>query len=149
MRAKNLKQRRSPEAYNRPEVYMSLVFKRCQMAKPSNLAFQGKFEVRNPNLLKKNFFSLLPGPVLNFRVTCWTPISVILEGLPIYRFRVILGRKIQICREKIFWTAPWASTGQYQSSTGPRSGPKQFFSANLKSTTQNYPKMIYWNNLSI
>jgi hypothetical protein len=48
-----------------------------------------------------------------------------------------------------FLTIPWASTGQYQSSTGPRSGPKKFFSANLKSTTQSYPKMIYWNNLSI
>ncbi len=31
--------------------------------------------------------------------------------VPIYHFRVILGRKFQICWEKFFWTTPWASTG--------------------------------------
>ncbi len=29
----------------------------------------------------------------------------------IYRFRVILGRRIQIRREKKIWATPWASTG--------------------------------------
>ncbi len=56
MRAENLKQRRSPEAYNRPEVHMLLVFKRCYIAEPSNISIQGKFEMRNSNLLKKKLF---------------------------------------------------------------------------------------------
>jgi hypothetical protein len=31
-------------------------------------------------------------------------------GLQIYCFRVILGRRIQIRREKIFWAPLWSST---------------------------------------
>jgi hypothetical protein len=38
MRAENLKQRRSPEAYNRPDVYMLLDFKRCYIVEPSNIS---------------------------------------------------------------------------------------------------------------
>jgi hypothetical protein len=28
-----------------------------------------------------------------------------------YGFRVILGRRIQICREKKIWAPPWSGTG--------------------------------------
>jgi hypothetical protein len=31
-------------------------------------------------------------------------------GLQIYRFKVILGRRMQIRREKIFWAPLWSST---------------------------------------
>ncbi len=70
------------------------------------------------------------------------------------KIRVILGRRIRICREKIFLTTSWVSTGillkqQFGTSLVPGSGPKIFFSVNLKSTTQSYPKTIYQNNLFI
>jgi hypothetical protein len=41
----------------------------------------------------------------------WTSVGINKQGLQIYRFKVILGRKIQIRREKIFLTTPWSSTG--------------------------------------
>ncbi len=71
--------------------------------------------MKNPNLLRKNFFHYSLGQYWTLTVTCWTPISVILEGLPIYRFRVILGRRIRICREKFFGPL----LGPVLASTGP------------------------------
>jgi hypothetical protein len=65
---------------------------------------------------------------------------------------IILARRIQIRREKIFWTTPWSSTGLLVKNIDMTSpvlahGVAQnfFFSTDLNSTTQNYPKTIYLN----
>ncbi len=65
-----------------------------------------------------------------------------------------MGRRIQIRREKVFWTTPWARTSHinifnYKPSTDPGSGPKNFFSTDSNSATQNYPKTTYWKSLLI
>jgi hypothetical protein len=45
---------------------------------------------------------------LDLKYWTWTGINY--QGVQIYRFRVILGRRIQICREKKIWTIPWSSS---------------------------------------
>jgi hypothetical protein len=65
-------------------------------------------------------------------------------------FRVTLGRRIRIRREKKIsdhslgqYRTSHITIFNYKPSTGPRSGLIFFFSTDSNSMTQNYPKMIY------
>ncbi len=86
----------------------------------------------NISLRNLSEFFLSQGQYWTLGVTYWTPIGIILEGLPIYRFRVIIG--IRIIRD-FYWNNSMTPV-QYW----PREWSKKNFSANLKSTTQNYPQ---------
>ncbi len=104
----------------------------------------------------KKIFRSLPGSVLDFKLKLEDLGRFKQIGRQIYRFRVILGRRIQTHREKKIRSTLWASTGlviSLFSTISPvlTQGVVQifFFSTDSNSTTQNYPKMIYLKTLII